>query len=60
MNVVMTGTGEFVEVQGTAEQVPFGRRRLDDLLGLAERGIRRLVALQRQALEARDERIFSL
>jgi len=60
MNVVMTGTGEFVEVQGTAEQVPFGRRRLDDLLGLAERGIRQLVALQRQALEARDERTFSL
>ena len=60
MNVVMTGTGEFVEVQGTAEQVPFGRRRLDDLLGLAERGIRQLVALQRQALEARDQHKFSL
>ena len=60
MNVVMTGTGEFVEVQGTAEQVPFGRRRLDDLLGLAERGIRQLVTLQRRALEARDERTFSL
>jgi len=60
MNVVMTGAGEFVEVQGTAEQVPFGRRRLDDLLGLAERGIRQLVALQRRALEARDERTFSL
>jgi ribonuclease PH len=60
MNVVMTGTGEFVEVQGTAEQVPFGRRRLDDLLGLAERGIRQLVVLQRQALEARDQHKFSL
>jgi len=60
MNVVMTGAGEFVEVQGTAEQVPFGRRRLDDLLDLAERGIRQLVALQRRALEARDERTFSL
>jgi len=60
MNVVMTGTGEFVEVQGTAEQVPFGRRRLDDLLGLAERGIRQLVALQRQALEARDQHKISL
>jgi ribonuclease PH len=43
MNVVMTGTGEFVEVQGTAEQVAFGRGRLDDMLGLAERGIRQLV-----------------
>ena len=60
MNIVMTGAGEFVEVQGTAEQVPFGRRRLDDLLGLAERGIRQLVALQRQALEARDQHKFSL
>jgi ribonuclease PH len=58
MNVVMTGGGEFVEVQGTAEQVPFGKRRLDELLGLAEHGIRQLVALQRRALEARDQSIF--
>jgi ribonuclease PH len=58
MNVVMTGGGEFVEVQGTAEQVAFGRDRLDAMLGLAERGIRQLVALQRRALEARDERTF--
>ena len=49
MNVVMTGAGEFVEVQGTAEQMPFSRGRLDELLALAERGIRRLVALQRRA-----------
>ena len=60
MNVVMTGAGEFVEVQGTAEQVPFGRGRLDDLLGLAERGIRQLIALQRRALEARDQLKFTL
>jgi ribonuclease PH len=60
MNVVMTGGGEFVEVQGTAEQVPFGRQRLDALLGLAAQGIRQLVALQRQALQARDERVFRL
>ena len=60
MNVVMTGGGEFVEVQGTAEQVPFGKRRLDELLGLAERGIRQLVALQRRALEARDQLTFTL
>jgi ribonuclease PH len=60
MNVVMTGAGEFVEVQGTAEQVPFGRARLDDLLGLAERGIRQLIALQRRALEARDQLKFTL
>jgi ribonuclease PH len=60
MNVVMTGGGEFVEVQGTAEQVPFGRARLDEMLGLAERGIRRLVGLQREALQARDTRVFRL
>jgi ribonuclease PH len=59
MNVVMTGGGEFVEVQGTAEQVAFGRSRLDDMLDLAERGIRQLVGLQRRALEARDERTFT-
>jgi ribonuclease PH len=60
MNVVMTGANEFVEVQGTAEQTPFGRARLDELLRLAEAGIRRLVALQRRALDARGERAFSL
>jgi ribonuclease PH len=60
MNVVMTGGGEFVEVQGTAEQTPFSRARLDALLGLAEQGIRRLVALQRRARAARDERTFTL
>jgi ribonuclease PH len=58
MNVVMTGGGEFVEVQGTAEQVAFGRDRLDAMLALAERGIRLLVALQRRALEARDQKTF--
>jgi len=60
MNVVMTGTGEFVEVQGTAEQTPFGRARLDELLALAGAGIRRLVTLQRRELAARAERVFSL
>ena len=60
MNLVMTGAGEFVEVQGTAEQTPFGRARLDDLLRLGERGIRELVGLQRRALDARGERSFSL
>ena len=60
MNVVMTGAGQFVEVQGTAEQTPFARARLDELLALAEAGVRRLVALQRQALELRAERVFRL
>jgi ribonuclease PH len=60
MNIVMTGSGEFVEVQGTAEQVPFSRARLDALLAVAETGIRRLVGLQRRALDARAERSFKL
>jgi ribonuclease PH len=46
MNVVMTGSGRFVEVQGTAEGVPFSRSELDELLGLAEEGIGRLLAVQ--------------
>jgi ribonuclease PH len=50
MNVVMTGAGRFVEVQGTAEGVPFSRGELDDLLGLAERGINEIFELQRLAL----------
>jgi ribonuclease PH len=60
MNVVMTGGGEFVEVQGTAEQTPFARAQLDLLLNLADQGIRQLIALQRRAQAARDQRSFSL
>ena len=51
MNVVMTGGGDFVEIQGTAEGEPFARRELDALVGLAERGIRQLIAQQKRALE---------
>jgi ribonuclease PH len=50
MNVVMTGSGKFVEVQGTAEGLAFGRDDLDAMLGLAEQGIGELVALQRQLM----------
>lgn len=46
-NVVMTDAGEFIEVQGTAEGKPFSRARLDELLDLAEKGIRELHDLQR-------------
>jgi ribonuclease PH len=60
MNVVMTGAGEFVEVQGTAERLTFSHARLNEMLELAGRGIRRLVALQRRALEARHGRTFAL
>ena len=50
MNVVMTGSGGFVEVQGTAEGAPFSRLEMDSMLGLAEQGIRQLIALQQAAL----------
>jgi ribonuclease PH len=50
MNVVMTGTGHFIEVQGTAEGAAFTRLEMDALLGLAEKGIRDLVLIQKQSL----------
>ena len=52
MNVVMTGSGGFVEVQGTAEGAPFSRVEADALLGLAEGGIAELIAQQRRALSS--------
>ncbi len=51
MNVVMTAGGGLVEVQGTAEGKPFTRAEMDAMLGLAEKGIRELVAAQRAALK---------
>jgi ribonuclease PH len=51
MNVVMTGAGGFVEVQGTAEGVPFTRSEMDSLLALAQSGIETLIAKQKAALE---------
>ena len=50
MNVVMTGAGHFVEVQGTAEGVAFTRAEMDALLALAEKGIVELMGLQQQSL----------
>jgi ribonuclease PH len=50
MNVVMTGAGLFVEVQGTAERAPFDRSELDKLLDLASAGIADLTTMQREAL----------
>src|SRR5213080_726836 len=47
MNVVKTGRGRFIEVQGTAEAMPFGREALDQLLDLADAGIRQLVEKQK-------------
>ncbi len=52
MNVVMTGSGGLVEVQGTAERAPFSRKELDAMLALADKGIRELVAAQKAALKS--------
>lgn len=49
VNVVMTGSGAFVEVQGTGEEATFTRAQLDSMLVLAEGGIAQLVAAQRAA-----------
>jgi ribonuclease PH len=50
MNVVMTESGRFLEVQGTAEGVSFSRGELDEMLGLAESGISELIELQKLLL----------
>jgi ribonuclease PH len=50
MNVVMTASGRFVEVQGTAEGMPFSRSELDELLSLAEHGIAALLDAQADVL----------
>jgi ribonuclease PH len=55
LNVVMTGDGRLVEVQATAERVPFDRERLDGLLDLAAEGIDELAAVQREAIDAPRE-----
>ena len=50
MNVVCTGTGKFIELQGTAEREPFSREQMDEMLILAEIGINKLFEIQRNAL----------
>lgn len=50
MNVVKTGAGRYVEVQGTAEALPFGRDALVEMLDLADRGIQKLIEMQKQAV----------
>jgi len=54
MNIVCTGDGRFIEVQGTAEGSPFTREQMDGLLALAAKGIAELVALQRAAIAASE------
>ena len=50
MNIVMTGEGRFVELQGTGEEATFSREELNELLGLGEAGIAQLIAIQKEAL----------
>ncbi|NLL70676.1 MAG: ribonuclease PH [Epulopiscium sp.] len=50
MNIVMNEQGEYVEIQGTAEQVPFSRKQLDQLLQLGEKGIQELIQIQKKIL----------
>jgi len=50
MNVVMTGTGQFVEIQGTGEKAPFSRERLEEMLALAQEGILELIDYQKDVL----------
>jgi len=54
MNVVMIGKGEFVEVQGTAEKNSFSKKQLDQLLGLAKSGIKRLITMQKNQLKGME------
>ncbi len=51
MNVVMVSSGDFIEVQGTAERKPFSKEQMDTLLGLAQKGITRLIEMQRDLLK---------
>ena len=60
MNVVMTGQGLYVEVQGTAEERPFPKSQLEALLGLASEGIQKLIQEQRLVLEGQLENIADL
>ncbi|MFC1645901.1 ribonuclease PH [Candidatus Omnitrophota bacterium] len=50
MNIVMTGQGRFIEVQGTAEREPFAKEQMDKLLALAEKGIEQLIEIQKECI----------
>jgi len=54
MNVVKTGKGKFVEIQGTAETDPFGKKEMEDLLALAHKGIKELITIQEKAIGKLD------
>ncbi|OQP06368.1 ribonuclease PH [Geobacillus sp. 46C-IIa] len=57
MNVVMTGAGQFVEIQGTGEEASFSRAELEELLEAAQMGIEQLIAIQRRVLGEQAARI---
>jgi ribonuclease PH len=50
MNIVCTGAGKFIEIQGTAEREPFTREQMNEMLAMAETGIKELFQIQRSAL----------
>ncbi|MCK5237427.1 MAG: ribonuclease PH, partial [Deltaproteobacteria bacterium] len=52
MNIVMTGSGKFIEVQGTAESAPFGKDKLTEMLAMAEDGISKLTEIQKDSLSS--------
>ena len=52
MNIVMLGGGEFVEIQGTSERKPFSRKQMNELLSLAEKGIKELSSIQKKSLNS--------
>jgi ribonuclease PH len=57
MNIVMTGSGKYIEVQGTAEHAPFTKKKLDRLTDVAAQGIRELIKLQKNVLTQFHERV---
>ena len=54
-NIVMTDTGEFVEIQGSGEEAVFSQAQLDQLLALGKKGIAELVAIQNEAILAAEK-----
>jgi ribonuclease PH len=54
MNFVMTGSGKFVEVQGTAESAPFTRRQMERMTEVAQEGIRELIKAQKRILAIKN------
>jgi ribonuclease PH len=53
MNVVMTGDGKFVEIQGTAEESVFTKKEMDELTRIAQKGITELTRIQKKVLEGK-------